>query len=79
MKDTIKKQPKRIHREVIVTIDGTFGEKGVHPTIKVIDDGVEVDKLSLASLQFTGLCLMDAAYSMLASVNDELVEQEMDD
>lgn len=78
MNDTIKKQPKRIHREVIVTIDGTFGETGVHPAIKIIEDGVAVEKLSLASLQYTGLCLLNAGYSMLSPVNNELVKIEME-
>lgn len=61
---------KRIHREVIVTIDAVYGERPGKVDVKILEDGKEVECLSRASTQYTGLALMEAAARLFIKVQN---------
>lgn len=70
-----KSNKKRIHREVIVTIDGVYGERPAKVDVKILEDGQEVESLSRASTQFTGLALMEAAARLLIKVHNSFFDE----
>ena len=70
---------KKIDREIRITINGEFGKPNYKKDCKIYENGNEVDALPASSMQFTALCMMDFAIQMLNSVNNVLVESEMED
>lgn len=70
-----KSNKKHIHREVIVTIDAIYGEPPGKVDIKILEDGKEVNSLSRASTQYTGLALMEAAARLFIKVQNSFFEE----